>query len=106
MTAQPGPGDGTTGISITATFMPLSFILYLFKPKMGVDGSDFPATWKTPVFVPTPPGQHQVVTYFPYMFLPQAGKGTVVVNVNPGQVVHVRYRAPWLVFMSGKMTVS
>jgi hypothetical protein len=102
---SPGTVDGSTGIRITAKFMPLAFILHLFKPRMGVDGSDFPAAWNTPVFVPTPPGQHMVVTYFPYVFIKQAGKGAVGVTVNPGQIVDVLYKAPWVVFMAGKMTV-
>lgn len=106
MSSYPTAPESATGINITATFNPLSFLLYLFPPKMGVNGSDFPAKWKTPVFVPVAPGQHTVVTYFPYMFYKEAGKGTATVVVNPGQVVNVKYKAPWLVFMAGKMIVS
>jgi len=95
-----------TGIRITAKFFPLMWILFFIKPHMGVDGSDVQGAWNTPTFIPTAPGQHTVVTYFPYFIPRQAGKGTVTVDVAPGQVVDVTYKAPWVVFFKGKMKVG
>jgi hypothetical protein len=46
------------------------------------------------------------MAYFPYFFPKQAGKGTITVDVKPGQVVDVTYRAPWLVFLPGKMKAA
>ena len=95
-----------TGVRITAKFFPLFWILFLLKPHMGVDGSDFQSAWNTPTFIPTPPGQHTVTTYFPYFIPRQAGKGTVTVDVAAGQTVSVAYKAPWIVFFSGKMKAA
>ncbi|MCE9622390.1 MAG: hypothetical protein K8R99_08605 [Actinomycetia bacterium] len=95
-----------TGIRITARFFPLMWILFFIKPRVGVDGSDMQTAWKTPTFIPTTPGQHTVTCYFPYFFPKKAGAGEIAVNVAQGQVVDVTYKAPWIVFLKGRMSVA
>ncbi len=95
-----------TGIRVTAKFFPLMWILYFIKPHMGVDGSDVPAAWKTATFFPVAAGQHTVTAYFPYFFPKKAGLGELAVEVAPGQVVDVTYKAPWIVFLKGKMAIG
>lgn len=107
MSAQmPPPGGANTGIEITASFMVLAFILNFFKPVFIIDGMQTKGRWKSPTFFPTAPGQHQVQVHFPYMFIKEAGKANAQVNVQPGQVVRIGYKAPWLIFLAGKLTVS
>ncbi|MEA2421974.1 MAG: hypothetical protein QOF55_1073 [Thermoleophilaceae bacterium] len=94
-------------INLITKFFPLAFILFLFPPRVEVDGT--PAQrikWgANPIQIA--PGQHHLVVYFPYMFImPRAGKAEVDVSVAEGQTVTVTYKAPWLVFLSGKITVS
>ena len=86
--------------------MPLMWILYILKPHIGVNGSDVVGAWKQPMFFPAAPGQHTVEAYFPYFIPRRAGKGKVTVTVAPGQVVEVTYRAPWIMFLPGRMKVS
>ena len=106
-TPQPPQPAGNTGIEITASFFVLAFILHLFKPVFTIDGQAVKSKWKTPTFFPTAPGQHQVQVHFPYLVMKAAGKAVTSVNVQPGQVVRVAYRAvPWLVILPGKITVS
>jgi hypothetical protein len=81
-------------------------MLNAFSPHMGVDGSDVAGAWKTPLYFPTAPGSHTVTTYFPYLIPRKAGKGSITVDVAPGQIVDVSYKAPWLTFLKGKMTAS
>lgn len=100
------PPAGTTGIEITAKFFVLALILYLFKPTFVIDGNAVQGKWRTPTFFPTAPGQHQVQVHFKYIIMKTAGKGVTTVNVQPGQVVKVGYKAPWIVFLAGKMKVS
>jgi hypothetical protein len=71
-----------------------------------LDGVETPGHWKQPMFFPTSPGTHQVDVFYPYFTPKQAGKGTSTVSVAPGQVVNVGYRAPWLVFLKAKLTLS
>ena len=94
---------GNTGIEITAKHSVLAWILIFFKPTFVVDGYASAQAWKTPTFVPTTPGQHQVQVHFAYLFLKTAGKAVTMVTVNPGEVAKVTYKAPWIVFLGGKI---
>ena len=95
-----------SGIRVTAKFFPLMWILFFVKPHIQIDGADMQGAWKTPHYFPVAPGQHTVSAYFPYFIPKQAGKGTVTVNVAPGQTVDVGYKAPWIVFLKGRMSVA
>ncbi len=97
------PPAGNTGIEITATFIFLAFVLNFFKPVFTVDGQAMKGAWRTPTLIPTTPGEHHVQVHFPYLILKEAGKGVTSVTVQPGQVVRLGYRAPWLVFLAGKL---
>lgn len=93
-------------IQVTAKFFPLMWILFLIKPHVQIDGSDVQGVWNKPQQFPVAPGQHTVSVYFPYFIPKQAGKGTVTVNVAAGQTVSVTYKAPWIVFLKGRMSVA
>lgn len=93
-------------IQVTAKFFPLFWILFFIKPHVQIDGADVQGAWNTPQQFPVAPGNHTVSVYFPYFIPRQAGKGTVTVDVAPGQTVSVAYKAPWIVFLKGRMTVS
>ncbi len=95
---------GNTGIEITAKHSILAWILIFFKPTFVVDGHESKQAWKTPTFVPTAPGQHQVQVHFSYLFLKTAGKANIAVDVRPGEVVRISYKAPWIVFLGGKIS--
>ncbi len=104
--APTSPGAGATGIEITAKFFPLAFILNFFKPTIVINGTAQKGTWRTPLLYPTGPGQFTVQVHFAYLFIPTAGKAVTTVTVAPGQIVHLAYKAPWLVFLAGKLTAS
>lgn len=82
------------------------WILNFVKPRIAIDGDEYQGRWKESATVPVAPGTHVVATYFPYIFWKRAGVGEVTVNVADGQVVDVRYEAPWLVFLKGKMSID
>lgn len=94
-------------INLEAKFFPLAFILFFFPPRVEVDGG--PAQrikWATNT-LQVPPGSHHLTVYFPYMFIMKtAGKAEIDVSVEEGQTVTVRYKAPWLVFLAGKISVA
>ena len=102
--STPPPPAGTTGIEVTAKFFVLAFILNLFKPIVTIDGNATKSTWRNPNFFATAPGQHQVQVHFPYLFFREAGKAVTTVSIAPGQVVKLAYKAPWAVFLPGKLT--
>jgi len=100
------PSPSGTGIEITAKFFVLAFILNFFKPIFTVDGVASKQNWRTPTFLPTTAGQHQVQVHFPYLLMKTCGKATTTVAVAEGQVVKLAYKAPWLLFLPGKLTVA
>ncbi|MDQ3876737.1 MAG: hypothetical protein M3290_00065 [Actinomycetota bacterium] len=92
----------TTGITVKAGFFFLSFILFFFPPTIVIDGNAQKGKWGQQFF-PTTPGDHSVSVFFRYMFLKEAGSASTNATVPEGQTVRVTYRAPWLVFMNGKI---
>jgi hypothetical protein len=56
--------------------------------------------------IPIPHGWHTVRCWFRYLYFSKAGESTVTVDVAPGQVVSVSYRAPMFMFSPGKWTVN
>lgn len=91
------------GIAVTTQFMPLSFMLAFFKPKILIDGYETPpASWGRNV-VPTRPGQHRVHVHVPYLLPPQIGAADTLVDVHPGQLVELEYKAPVWGFSPGSL---
>src|SRR6516225_6572787 len=94
------------GITVTTKFFPLAFLLYFFHPKLHIDdGYAIDQKWGT-YFFPVQPGRHTVRCYVPYLFYRTMGDNSVWVDVAPGQVVDVRWHAPWLVFIKGTFKVT
>ena len=102
-TPAPPPPAGNTGIEVTAKFFPLFWILYFLHPTFTIDGQAVEGQWKTPTFFPTAPGQHQVQVHFKYFFLKTCGKGITTASVAPGQVARFEYKAPWIIYLKGKI---
>ena len=91
-------------INVIAKIIPLGFLLYLFPPRVEIDGGPAQKIRWSENPIQVPPGQHTVAVYFPYMWIiRRAGEAQISVNVAEGQTAVVRYRAPWLVFLAGKI---
>jgi hypothetical protein len=92
-------------LRITTGFMFLQFLLYFFKPTIGIDGgAQERHPWGT-TDLALPAGPHTVHIEVPYIFT-KIGKATATVNVVAGQTVTLVYRAPLIVFNAGKVTVT
>jgi hypothetical protein len=95
-------------IDVVPRFFPLAFLLYLFPPRVELDGGPPQRIrWGADNPLQVTPGAHHVVVYFPYLIVvPRAGKAEIDVSVAEGQTVTVKYKAPWLVFLSGKISAE
>jgi|SRR5579884_270640 len=94
-------------IRVYPTFFPLAFILFFLRPKVVLDGGEPQSMrWRQTTELSVTPGSHTIEVYFPYLVPREAGKGQTQVTVNEGQSVEVRYRAPLLVFLPGKIRVA
>ena len=78
----------------------------LFPPTFVVDGQVMKGKWREPTTIPVAAGSHTVKIFFRYLFIMDAGVGEAQVTVADGAVTRVGYKAPWLVFLKGRMTVG
>jgi len=98
--------EASAGIEITATFFPLAFLLFLFPPTFVVDGRAMRGTWRQATMTPVTPGRHEVRVFFRYFGIMDAGVGEAQVDVTSGSARRVTYKAPWLIFLRGRMIVE
>jgi hypothetical protein len=91
------------GIAVTAHRIGLN--LWFLKPKIVVDGSEIPGRWGRTV-VPTGPGQHHVHVHIPYFLPRQIGPADTVVQVQPGGLAELEYKAPAWQFLPGSLGVG
>jgi hypothetical protein len=92
------------GIEVKASFFVLLyFTLFLFPPKITIDGGEpISGKWGDNL-LPAAPGNHTVTVYWPlYWFLP-SNKATITVDVQPGQVAQIDYKPAFLFFLPGKI---
>ena len=96
---------GGGAIEITAKVFPLQFLLYIFKPRAAINGQEVPISWGA-TSLPVAPGRYQVDVWVPYLFYRYMGRNSLVVDVQPGTVVHLKWRTPWLMFIKGPMSIT
>ena len=96
-------GDAT-GILVSTKIFPLAFLLLLFKTNVAIDGVTSVLKWGDHFFV-VPPGAHEVMVSFRYLFSSRTGEAGLRVEVMPGRTTTVIYRSPFIVFMGGSMKV-
>lgn len=102
--SDPTPSDQAV-IEVTTSFFFLAFLLYFFKTEVVLNGSGAPQSWGTTT-IPVPPGQYTVEVWCKYFAAPQMGRNGVVVDAAPGTVTRIRWRAPWLIWLQGKIEVT
>jgi hypothetical protein len=92
-------------IEVTAQHSALAFLYALFKPNIEIDGQLEKRPWGTHAFE-VAPGRHTVEVSYPWLFAPKCGKNSVEVNVSAGETVRVRYKAPPVRYVPGKIVVD
>jgi hypothetical protein len=92
MSAQPA----WTGLQIETGFFPLSFFLYLCTPTIIIDGVACQRPWGVHYFQ-LPPGTHNVVIFFHYIWMDKCGANSINVTVHEGYVSRIKYEMPpWM----------
>jgi hypothetical protein len=92
-------------IEVTTSYIFLAFLLAAFKTRVAIDGTVNELPWGTHTF-PVHAGRHRVRISFKYIIPNDAGGNEVDVDVAAGETLRIAYRAPWLVFLKGKITVG
>jgi len=77
------------------------WLIYIFPPKVTVDGSQpIPGKWGDNL-IPMTPGRHMVTVYYAlYWFIP-ASRAELVVDIPQGQVAQLQYSPKWFWFLRG-----
>jgi hypothetical protein len=101
-----GVAQAGAGIEITATFFPMAFLLFFFPPTFVVDGRAMRGAWRQPTMIPVTPGRHDVRVFFRYLGIMDAGMGEAHVDVASDTTQRITYKAPWLVFLRGRMNTG
>jgi hypothetical protein len=103
---QPGPhgyGQPAEGIAVNTQYFPLGFTMALFKPKIVIDGYEAPAAGWGRTVVAARPGPHHVHVHVPYWLPSQIGPADTSVEVQPGRLVELEYKAPVWGFSRGSL---
>lgn len=98
----PAAGEG---IEVIGRHNPLQWLLYFTQLTVEVDGQAQRGRWRRPRFAAVPPGQHRVNVYFRYLTMARACEAVLDIQVSPGQVAKLEYRAPIFVTAKGKLRV-
>jgi hypothetical protein len=59
-----------------------------------VHGAEMPTSGWGRTVVPAPPGQYHVHVHAPYLLPSRVGPADITVNVAPGHLVELEYKAP------------
>ena len=78
----------------------------LVKPTIVVDGSEIPGVKWGRTVVPTSPGQHQVHVHVSALFQRRMGPADTVVQVQPGGLTELEYKAPAWQWSPGSLGVG
>ncbi|MGN6694996.1 MAG: DUF2510 domain-containing protein [Aquihabitans sp.] len=101
--AQPLPSDQAV-IEVTTSHFFLAFILSFCKVFVALNGQAAEQRWGS-VTIPVAPGRYTVEAWTRYV-KPEMGRSGVVVDAAPGTITRVRWKAPWLIFLQGKIQVT
>lgn len=91
-----------TGIELQTKYFILNFLITLFPLLLTIDGETQPAKWGKN-FYPVAPGNHEVSVAWKLYWLIPVNRGSTQVSLAEGQVVNLLYKAPWIVFLPGKL---
>jgi len=94
--ADPGPG-----FVLDTSYNPLAFLLAFTHPVVTLGEVAYDLRWGRG-FVPAEPGTHQVKVHYPYLFT-EGNPAHAELEVLPDHVTLVRYQAPIIVLLAGRL---
>jgi hypothetical protein len=96
--------QASQGIAVTMHIAAL--VPILVKPTIVVDGSEIPGVKWGRAVVPTGPGQHHVHVHISILFQRRMGRADTVVEVQPGGLAELEYKAPAWQWSPGSLGVG
>lgn len=94
-------------VRINTGFFPLAFFLFFFPARVRIDGGEQQKIgWFKTTDISVSPGTHRVLVDHGYFISSWNHKAEMEVTLQEGQTIALRYRAPVLAFLPGKMRVA
>jgi Protein of unknown function (DUF2510) len=91
-------------VSLRTRFWSMAFLLLFCRTRVELDGQRHVLPWGE-LRVPVVAGWHQLRVSFRYLWM-DCGAAAKDFDVRGGHIVELTYRAPWLVFLPGKLRLS
>src|SRR5690242_10583634 len=92
-------------IVITTSYPAAAFFYGLLQPNYEIDGKLEKRPWGTFLFR-VQPGTHVVAISYPWFFIRRAGKASVAVEIAEGQKVSIHYKASFIRYMPGSISIE
>lgn len=95
--------SGEAEVIVKARFLPLMILLFLFKPRIEIDGQTHERSWGTHRFA-VKSGRHRISVYFPYFFITRCGENSIDVSLKANETAYIEYsfQVP-LIFLKGSI---
>jgi hypothetical protein len=97
--------SGLATIVVVATHSRLAFIYGMFKPTIAINAERHRRSWGTHSFEVSA-GSYEIAVSYPWFLSPECGKNSVKVNLKPGEVKKVSYRAGLIRYLPGTIVVE
>lgn len=98
-------GEAAAGVvSLRTSFLLMAFALLWCRTRVDLDGQRQALPWGQ-LRVPVAAGRHRLRVSFRYLWRDR-GAATRDFDVRGGHIVELTYRAPWLVFLPGKLRLN
>jgi hypothetical protein len=91
-------------LEINLGFFPLFWAFYFLRPSISINGTVEKTRWGTQIRK-LAAGPYDLIVWFPWILVPEAGRAELTVNVVQDKVTAVRYRPRWLAIAGGRMKV-
>ena len=94
----------TGTLVVDVDFSPAAYFYKVVKPTTDIDGTQYSTDWGEHRYT-LPVGTHTVAISYPWLFMRYCGKASVSIPVRPGETVNVRYRARFVRYLPGKISI-
>ena len=94
-----------TGIVVTTSYNPLTFLFSLCTPIIEIDGEPYRTKWGYNFF-DRPPGKYNVKVYCKYLFYKQCGANDMTINLEANEVVKIKFSMPLTVLSRGDIRLE
>jgi ribosomal protein L7/L12 len=94
-----------TGIVVTTSYNPLTFLFSLCTPIIEIDGEPYRTKWGYNFF-DRPPGKYNVKVYCKYLFYSQCGANDMTINLDANEVLKIKFNMPLTVLSRGDIRLE